>query len=143
MVPWRPQERVKGRSSTVRTHVDSDEEAPWAASHLPLFPVIEHGERLTATDLLGWWFRPPRRHEQAWDSFFEASERPQQGRPDPSEPPESAEEQSVDLEVGAGIFHPAIFLRVLGPVPPGARGAQLRLPLALPSARRSTYLFRL
>jgi hypothetical protein len=40
--------------------------------HMPAFPVIEHGDRLTATDLLGWWFRPPRR--DGWDSYFEDAE---------------------------------------------------------------------
>jgi ketosteroid isomerase-like protein len=44
--------------------------APSVAASMPSLPVLEPGERLTATDLLGWWFRPPQRQTADWDGFF-------------------------------------------------------------------------
>lgn len=47
-----------------------DDGDAWPIGQLPALPVLEPGEKLTATDLLGWWFRPPRRGGRDWDSFF-------------------------------------------------------------------------
>ncbi len=79
MGPRRFQDNPRVRGSALRADPrggaaehDADDD-PWMVGHMPAFPVIEHGDRLTATDLLGWWFRPPRR--AGWNSFFEEAER--------------------------------------------------------------------
>jgi hypothetical protein len=49
---------------------DSPEEAPWYAP--PLLP-IDPGSRMSATDLLSWWFRPPTASASSWDAYFGAN----------------------------------------------------------------------
>jgi len=62
--------------------------APSVAASMPSLPVLEPGERLTATDLLGWWFRPPQRQTVDWDGFFGQSTQPAAApTPAPGAPP--------------------------------------------------------
>jgi ketosteroid isomerase-like protein len=77
-------------------------EAPSVAASVPGLPVLEPGERLTATDLLGWWFRPPQRQTSDWDGFF--------GQPNPA-----------PTQAQAPLPAPG-----LGASPPGASSPSLR-----------------
>jgi hypothetical protein len=48
-------------------------EAEPAPFYAPQLPPIEFGSRLSATDLLSWWFRPPSGQKDPWESFFARS----------------------------------------------------------------------
>jgi hypothetical protein len=50
-----------------------------AISHLPALPPIDPGSRLSATDLLSSWFRPPTGHQDPWQSFFRNTIRRRRG----------------------------------------------------------------
>jgi hypothetical protein len=41
-----------------------------AAWHAPSLPPVGSGANLSATDLLGWWFRPPSGKKNKWDAYF-------------------------------------------------------------------------
>ncbi len=38
--------------------------------YAPALPPVDPGSRLSATDLLSWWFRPPSAQKDPWQSFF-------------------------------------------------------------------------
>jgi hypothetical protein len=38
--------------------------------YAPPMPPIHPGSKLSATDLLSWWFRPPTASRSAWDAYF-------------------------------------------------------------------------
>lgn len=38
--------------------------------HTPSLPPVGSGAQLSATDLLGWWFRPPSGKKNGWDDYF-------------------------------------------------------------------------
>jgi ketosteroid isomerase-like protein len=51
---------------------DADQQEPSreAAWYAPPLPPIDPGSRISATDLLSWWFRPPTTGGNPWDSYF-------------------------------------------------------------------------
>jgi hypothetical protein len=49
------------------------EDSPWYA---PVLPPLDLGSRISATDLLSWWFRPPNASRGSWDAYF-GDEKPQ------------------------------------------------------------------
>jgi hypothetical protein len=40
------------------------------AWYTPSIPPIDPGSKLSATDLLNWWFRPPTASQNRWDLYF-------------------------------------------------------------------------
>ena len=57
----------------LRSVVDQSDELPEAqqpAWYPPPLPPLDPGGRISATDILSWWFRPPSRSGNPWDSYF-------------------------------------------------------------------------
>ena len=75
MGPWRSKQQAGSGESTGGSQHGTGrqspaEAAPWAVTEFLPFPVLEQGGQLTATDLLGFWFRPPTRNGPDWGGFF-------------------------------------------------------------------------
>jgi len=66
-----PEDRLEQIYSLLRealTPVEQEEgDAGWYA---PPMPPIDPGSKLSATDLLSWWFRPPTASRNPWDAYF-------------------------------------------------------------------------
>ncbi len=52
------------------TQPDASQDMEPAPFYAPQLPPVELGSRLSATDLLSWWFRPPSAQKDPWESFF-------------------------------------------------------------------------
>jgi hypothetical protein len=46
---------------------EQESERGW---YQPSMPPIDPGSKLSATDLLSWWFRPPTTTQNPWDAYF-------------------------------------------------------------------------
>jgi hypothetical protein len=61
------------------------------AWYTPQMPPIDPGSKLSATDLLSWWFRPPTASQNPWDTYFAEStvahESPRMAAPPPAASP--------------------------------------------------------
>jgi hypothetical protein len=90
---------------------DAGNEPAFYAPHLP---PVELGSRLSATDLLSWWFRPPSGQKDPWESFF--AQTADAASPSPAAlPPASGAEQPA---WGAGQRpSPRALMRALFPEP--------------------------
>jgi ketosteroid isomerase-like protein len=66
--------------------VDENSVQESAVAFLPALPPIDPGSRLSATDLLSSWFRPPSGHPDPWQNFFHKYESPAQVTPPSSQP---------------------------------------------------------
>jgi ketosteroid isomerase-like protein len=67
------QERLAKAYEVLRelfTPADAASGGESTAFYAPQLPPIELGSRLSATDLLSWWFRPPSGQKDPWESFF-------------------------------------------------------------------------
>ena len=68
-----PDQRVAKAYEMLRelfTRPEAGGEAEPTPFYAPQLPPVELGSRLSATDLLSWWFRPPSAQKDPWESFF-------------------------------------------------------------------------
>jgi len=86
-----------------------------AISHLPALPPIDPGSRLSATDLLSSWFRPPTGHQDPWQSFCRKydPEAPRVSAPSVPAAPQSA--ASSGASGAASAVAPKALMRALFP----------------------------
>ena len=47
-----------------------EEQEPDRGWYTPSLPPLDPGSKLSATDLLSWWFRPPTASQNPWDAYF-------------------------------------------------------------------------
>jgi hypothetical protein len=72
-VPSQAEERLRQAYELLRDLLEQDADSSpreSAIAYLPPLPPIDPGSRLSATDLLSSWFRPPSGHADPWQSFF-------------------------------------------------------------------------
>jgi hypothetical protein len=58
---------------------DRTEDPDTPPFYAPPLPPVDPGSRLSATDLLSWWFRPPSAEKDPWESFFSRFSEPEAG----------------------------------------------------------------
>jgi ketosteroid isomerase-like protein len=83
-------ERLIQAYRVLRELVEQVDERPVqesAVAFLPALPPIDPGSRLSATDLLSSWFRPPSGHADPWQNFFQKYETAAPATPSPSQGP--------------------------------------------------------
>lgn len=72
-VSRQPAERLRQAYEVLRDFLEEGGESEpreSAIAYLPPLPPIDPGSRLSATDLLSSWFRPPSGHVDPWQNFF-------------------------------------------------------------------------
>lgn len=67
------EQRLQQAYEILRDLFEQSEDRVEETSHiayLPVLPPVDPGSRLSATDLLSSWFRPPTGHDDPWKNFF-------------------------------------------------------------------------
>lgn len=88
--PSPAEERLRQAYEVLRDLLEQDADSSpheSAIAYLPPLPPIDPGSRLSATDLLSSWFRPPSGHADPWQNFFRKYEA---AAPSPLPPPQPA-----------------------------------------------------
>jgi hypothetical protein len=92
-----PEQRLQDAYRLLRELVEdtgTEESSKDEKLYAPPLPPIDPGNKLSATDLLSWWFRPPTASAGSWDSYFRnntsQSGNPETGSPLVTESPRAA-----------------------------------------------------
>ena len=69
---WISDERLEQIYGLLRQELAPQEEEDESDRgwYQPSMPPIDPGSKLSATDLLSWWFRPPTTSQNPWDAYF-------------------------------------------------------------------------